>query len=204
MSHACHELATSIKGLALIQFPFNIEEPDTQESSSGKEQPGDRQRSAQALMALHPLPEVGFLTINNDATIRPRTRGSKAIRGDLDLLLGTSDHISVVRIFVDKPVIAETKAVNTSLCARRVRKRKEAWDLLEVSQTVLELIIVGQIQKEPVAAFLMTRNRVRPFLYFPQQDVMLTTQRAYAWKYENRIGLRGCMFISVILREDWK
>ena len=36
---------------------------------------------------------------------------------------------------------------------------KDAWDLLEVSQTVMELIIVGQIWNKPVAAFLKLVNR---------------------------------------------
>ena len=59
------------------------------------------------------------------------------------------------------------------------------------TQPVIQLILVGQTQQVPTVCFTMTRERFCPFLYFPKEDVLLTTPRSFGWVYENRLGLRG-------------
>ena len=46
----------------------------------------------------------------------------------------------------------------------------------------------------------MNRFKVWPFIYFPKRDVLLSTKRAYYWKAEDRVVLRGCILISILLR----
>ena len=63
--------------------------------------------------------------------------------------------------------------------------------------------MLGQIKQQPTAAFLCTRNRTRPFLYFPKNDVCLSTLRSYAWTYDSRIGLRASILTSLVLSHKW-
>lgn len=46
----------------------------------------------------------------------------------------------------------------------------------------------------------MNRHKIRPFIYFPFYDVMLSTQRSYVWRKDDQLMLRGCILIAVLLR----
>lgn len=78
-------------------------------------------------------------------------------------------------------------------------------DLSGTVQPVLQTILLGQLLNNRTDNthqnnLLMTRFKVRPFTYFPEHDVMLTTKRAYVWRNEKQIMLRGCVLIATLLR----
>lgn len=196
VSTVCHKL----KGLAMLQFPLNLEA--IEHKSASKNEPTDRERAAEAIMSLY---RIGAepIVITNEAIVKARLK--KAVHGDLDLFfgLGFLDGGVVCMSEVD---LAETKKDATPLACRRVRKSLggDKWDFAYVALPVLQAIVVGQIQQLPTACYFMTRNRFRPYLDYPKEDVMLTTVKSFAWKYDSRIGLRGCILLELLLSGAWK
>lgn len=192
-------ITASITALAIAQFPLTFEEVSETSAQSGSESV-DRNKCALALVSLHPIPKHGFVFISNESALRPRT-GSMAVRGNLDLIIG----VDKASAMLDNLSLSETKRKKVKLYAKRAKNaKKEVWDLATLSQIVTQLIIIGHMNNGKTAAFYMTRHRFRPFLYFPSEDIMLTTRRSYAWKYEERIGLRGSILLAILLREEWK
>ena len=101
--------------------------------------------------------------------------------------------------------ISETKsAAGQRLAAKRLTKKSVCEsDLSYTIQPVLQLLLMGQLQKSErshLNCFYMNRHKVRPYIYFPSHDIMLTTRRAYVWQAEDRLMLRGCILISILLR----
>lgn len=108
------------------------------------------------------------------------------------------DHETIAR-----PRISETKS------AKRLTKKvvgdlvsETQSDLATTIQPVLQLLFTGQLLQTPDSCncFYMNHYKVRPYIYFPADDIMLTTKRACVWKAEDRLMLRGCVLIAIIMR----
>jgi hypothetical protein len=201
-------IATSLKCLAVQNFPVGIELIE-QAVMTNKESI-DREKALQALLSLYPPDDERALVYSNEASVKPSSQICNAVHGNLDLLLGLSSSSQLCKRVQRKDLcLSETKGMREQLCARRMNKYSsgpEEWDLATTSQPVIQVILVGQIQQHLTACFTMTRERFRPFLYFPKEDVLLTTLRSFAWVYENRLGLglRGYTLLAILLRDIWK
>ena len=71
---------------------------------------------------------------------------------------------------------SKSKKVGTSLAKTKLSKTQAVLgpvqDLQAVVQTVLESIFLGLLQKKEVmVSFLMTRTKVRPYIYFKCKDI---------------------------------
>ena len=137
------------------------------------------------------------------------------VHGELDLLLGDSSSFASNDIVMltenDReetmggPDISETKSVTRRyLAAKRLKKvKKPTLDFAHTIQPVLQLLFVGQLQapeRSHCNLFCMNRYKVRPYIHFPSQDVMLTTRGMYVWRTDDRLMLRGVTLLSVLLR----
>lgn len=101
------------------------------------------------------------------------------------------------------PELSETKSEDGRLAVLK-NANSVMLDLASTLQPILQLLIMGQLSKggarEHVNCFFMNRYKVRPLIYFPAHDVMLSTRRAYVWRTDDRLMLRGCLLIALILR----
>ena len=135
------------------------------------------------------------------------------ISGDLDILLGeivgdtsAMQHMVTIGneiIGLNNTQISETKCEGGHLAAKRLtKKREDMLDLATTTQPVLQLTVMGQLQstETPLVCFYMNRYKVRPFIYFPSIDVMLASRRAYVWRTDDQLMLRGCLIIALLLR----
>lgn len=139
--HPFQIISGRLKSLALVQFPLNLELNQKAATSKNKK-PTDRDRAAGAIASLHPSESAErSLYITNEGSLKTELPG--AVHGDLDLLIG----VGFKECNMEDAAIAESKA----LSARRLRKNPGGaeWDLSVVSQPVMELILVGQIQECP-------------------------------------------------------
>ena len=201
-------IAASLKSMAVHIFPVGIEL--IQKAVMTSKESIDREKALQTLLLLYPPPnDENTLIYSNEASIKPSSSQiSNAIHGDLDLLLGLSSSLQLCKVVqLSHPCLSERKGMKERLCARRMSKHSsgpEEWDLATTAQPVIQVILVGQIQQCPTACFTMTRERFRPYLYFPKEDVLLTTLRSFAWVYDDRLGLRGCTLLAILLRDIWK
>ena len=193
-------ISMQIRGLALSELPLKLE-ISRPPPVGNNEKAIDRVRALHALLALYPEGD-SLLHYSDEASIVQRTM-SQVVHGNFDLVIGHSDNLVVCGLF--DPCLGETKSGNR-LTARRVRKSKNSfeWCLKETVQPILQAIFVAQMQAVPVACFTMTKSRCRPYIYYPEQDVLFTTIRDYAWIYDNKIGLRGCILLSLLMGNQWK
>lgn len=173
----------------------------------------DREVVAAALMQLMKASHPIFYS--NEPKIC--VHNSQFVHGDLDILLGetgqvsTSQHIVALdkeEIGVFNSQLSDTKSEDGRLAAKRLSKNTckatTKLDLSTTVQPVLQLILMGQLQnrsaRQHICSFYMNRYKVRPFIYFPSHDIMMTTNRAYVWRIDDRLMIRGCLIIAILLR----
>lgn len=204
------KITRDIRSLMISLYPFDIEmtQPPTKCSAEAT----DREIVLQALVQLM---ESTSTTYCNEPRIHSR-EGFNVVHGELDLLLGDntdsgSGHVILLsedggKESIVDPEISETKsATGRRLAAKRLSKKSICEsDLSYTIQPVLQLLFMGQLQtssgRSHFNCFYMNRHKVRPYVYFPSDDIMLTTRRAYVWQAEDRLMLRGCLLISILLR----
>ena len=109
--------------------------------------------------------------------------------------------------FYTNPVISETKSVANNLLAKQKlgkSSQREESDLKSTIQPVLQLLIAGTMQSrmQCVNCFYMTRESVRPYVYIPSEDLLLSTRRSYLWNTGDNLWLRGCVLIALFTRSN--
>lgn len=159
------------------------------------------------------MPCSGPIYYSNESKIGV-AKGAKFVHGDLDLLIGemTAECYPSIQVSIDddqkfdicRPELSETKCGGKGL-AKKVEKPR-ILDLSTTIQPVLQLIVMGQLLRnsssdaQHLNFFYMNRHKIRPFIYFPSHDVMLSTQRSYVWRKDDQLMLRGCILIALLLR----
>lgn len=213
------DITSAIKSVMLSSFPSNLEV--TQASVESRKEFKDREVVVNAL--LHLMESSTPIYYSNEAKISVNKHvNTNLVHGDLDLLIGeriqSSGFPSVqVSIHEDKfkicnPELSETKCKGKALAKTGKKKKpKQATttttlDLSTTVQPVLQVIVLGQLLQgrsspaQHLNNFYMNRNKIRPFIYFPSHDVMLTTNRSYVWRKDDQLMLRGCILIAILLR----
>ena len=205
------KICWAIRSLMLASFPAELEM--AQSSLSCQKEILDREVVGQAIMML--MENSGDPIVYSNETDICTNPGFNFIHGQLDLLFGerTSDssshHIVLVsdqKEKIDNVEITETKSASGRLAARRlIRPNGDIKaDLSTTIQPILQLLVMGQLKKSDernyINCFYMNRHKVWPFIYFPSHDVMLTTRRAYVWRTEEKLMMRGCLIIALLLR----
>lgn len=55
-------------------------------------------------------------------------------------------------------------------------------------------------RETPNILFLANRRRIRPFLYYKKQDILLTTKADFPWLQEDKLPLRGASAVALLLQ----
>lgn len=208
-----------IRALLIHSFPLDVEM--THSIASTTKEIKDREVVAEALaLLMHTLCPTVY---SNEPQLR--AHNNKFVHGDLDLIIGEAgketstpgpglgQHIVTIdgrsEIYLNTE-LSETKSPDGRLAAARLSKKTRKAssssgtksDLSTTVQPILQLILVGQLQegnREHIICWYMNRYKVRPFIYFPAHDIMLSTDRAYVWQKHDRLMLRGCLLIAMLL-----
>lgn len=173
---------------------MELEVREKRTSSSKNEKPTDREKAAEAILSVYRTPEDKPIMFTNEGVIKSKLPG--AIHGDL---------------FGECCICPNIMTCNTGWDTADKSHSPFPFDFLSLralrgvctSKTTLPLRM-NPTPNNRSACFYMTRDRFRPFLYFPEEDILITTPRSYAWKYEKRIGLRGCILLDLLLDGAWK
>lgn len=199
------EITTVVRSLIISSFPSDIEV--TQAPIKSTKEIKDREVVATALMQM--MYASGPIFYSNEPKIC--VHNSQFVHGDMKEAPTSSAHhivaIDKEDIGVYNSYLSETKSEDGKLAARRLSKKApEATAKLDLSTTVqpvLQLILMGQLQRrsaEHICCFYMNRYKVRPFIYWPSHDIMMATNRAYVWRTDDQLMLRGCLLIAILLR----
>ena len=71
------------------------------------------------------------------------------------------------------------------------------------AQAAIELLSASQLMTPasvPKLLFLANRYYCRPFLYFKDVDILVTTKEAFAWRNKDMLQLKGVCAIAVLLQ----
>lgn len=110
----------------------------------------------------------------------------------------------------NKPILGET---GVNLVGRDVQRSAQREldesseainDIQSVSQPVAEILIFSQIPTiiEPVILFYANRQVLRPFIYYKNGDILLTTKEAYQWHTCGQLNIHGVILMAVLMRSS--
>ena len=206
------DLSQNLKGAILHQFGVATTTVEPGSSTEVHKEPEDKHAVKQILCHLQyrtPVmfsDEVDFI-LKSDAT---------GPYGTIDLIVGKQtyddlDKCVIVKhgsddVFYSNSQLAETKKAGTPLARHRLREELEkassyVVDKDDVAQPVAQLLSVGyRFQSDCQVLFYACREYIRPFIYFPQCDLMLTTDTSYRWcnTEERKLELMGVVLMAVM------
>ena len=139
--------------------------------------------------------------------------------GVLDLLVGIKkkSHDDMQPFIVIKHDLAETEAVKVKMAETKAAHKKftaqkvmnnpeepNVDNLQIVAQPVMQLLAISYLfpLDQPVVLFLANRCMVRPFVYFRNHDIMLTTKIAHEWHNmeHRRLIVEGIVLMALFMQ----
>ena len=142
----------------------------------------------------------------------PPSKG-QTVKTDVELVCRNLDQ-SVM--YVTNTTLGESKnlSVNLSIqnpqpvCERfpqlvpQSQKAKPVTMGVTVAQPVLTLLSVGMLysSESPQVLLYGNRHKIRPFLYYKNTDILLTTDHDFDWRDECRLNLYGVCAVAMLLR----
>ena len=88
-------------------------------------------------------------------------------------------------VHLDKAVLAESKKNEGDLASKTLSSEKPP-DSSVMLQPIVQLLSVSQLpgfrKQEISLLFYGTRHYLRPYIYYPSQDILLTTKQPLQWK----------------------
>ena len=91
---------------------------------------------------------------------------------------------------LEEVVSRETESVATTL-------------LQGIAQPVLQLLSVSQLRRkkrdQPTVLFFANREMIRPFLYYKEQNILLTTETPFQWMKSGILNLEAVSAVAMLL-----
>ena len=77
-------------------------------------------------------------------------------------------------------------------------------DGVHTVQPTVELLAVSQLEafktNEPSLLFFGTRAHIRPYLYYPSCDILLTFPEAFQWRDQQKLDIIGTTIVGLLMR----
>ena len=119
---------------------------------------------------------------------------------DIVILVKASDEV----IRLDKAVLAESKKNEGDLANKTLSLERP--DSSSTLQPIVQLFSVSQLpgfrKQEMSLLFYGTRHYLRPYIYYPSQDILLTTKQPLQWKKETGLDLYGTTAVAALLTRE--
>ena len=162
----------------------------------------------------------------DDVTFVPP--GNRGPHGLLDIFVGTENESgeklkaseksrqSVILSHRDSGLIVKvdegvSKQASVNLISqalpRQLKNSKVACDLKATVQPILQILSVSQMEpdsEKPTLLLFGSRSKIRPYVYIPSVDILLTTNQSFTWRTGDRIHFEGvvlALLLALTVRE---
>ena len=217
-SELSKELFLSIHHLIIQQFGLASTCKISGESTEMHKEFKDKEALRDLLAVLLPSNKKAMPTIYTDEVYFTPPEGPGP-NGALDLLIGVkvddtedeTDEMFDIAVLVktrqeekDNAVLAESKKSVGDLANRALSLEKP--DSSSTLQPIVQFLSVSQLpgfRKQKISLlFYGTRQYLRPYIYYPSQDILLTTPTLLQWKKETGFDLYGTTFVAALLARE--
>lgn len=212
---AARKLYPSIKHEIVTQLGLFQEETSAGQSTESHKEPVDKESIRTLIVSLSGDSQLSEVVYADEVTFKSNLGVGPS--GIVDLVVGSRCGPEEAEFTLNVPsesdssvvaschvTFAETKQKSAAL-ARSQPHNVSNEDIVEidaVAQPVLQVLSLSVLKKDtkrPLLLFFANRNNIRPFVYYKDSDVFLTTD-PFQWKKEDgSLDIDGVTFVSMLL-----